>query len=404
LSQITASLQTIRQLAEESEGGTLTGSNQAALQQEVAQQIAEVNRVASQTNYNGINLLDGSAGTVNFQVGANVGQTISLNLSQSLSAASMGGGFVQAGNTLGTVTGLDLTASGGTPTSGAAAAITSINVLSNGAGGYTYTDQNNQAIAATVAATLFNTNASGQLTVSTTAGNPLTVAGALTAINANISASGATATTGAVLGVISNISVDPTTGANVAAGSAGAASAVTSITVESNGAGGYEFMDQNGNQLSSAATTAIFGTSAAGTGALAFGTAPATTLGTAGTGGTAAGSLAAIALNNAPPTVSNINVSTTAGANAAVLAIDNALATVNNIEATIGAAQNRFTSIATAQQSQSTDLSSAQSQIANADFASETAAMSSAQVLQQAGISVLAQANSLPQQVLKLLQ
>jgi flagellin len=49
-------------------------------------------------------------------------------------------------------------------------------------------------------------------------------------------------------------------------------------------------------------------------------------------------------------------------------------------------------------------LSSAQSQITNADFAAETAAMSSAQVLQQAGISVLAQANSLPQQVLKLLQ
>jgi flagellin len=84
--------------------------------------------------------------------------------------------------------------------------------------------------------------------------------------------------------------------------------------------------------------------------------------------------------------------------------IDNALSTINNIQASIGAAQNRFTSIAAAQQSQSTDLSGAASQITDADFAQETANLSKAQVLQQAGISVLAQANSNPQQVLKLLQ
>ncbi len=87
-----------------------------------------------------------------------------------------------------------------------------------------------------------------------------------------------------------------------------------------------------------------------------------------------------------------------------VKSIDNALQTVNNIQATLGAAQNRFTSISSAQQSQSTDLSGAQSQITDADFAQETANLSKAQVLQQAGISVLAQANSQPQQVLKLLQ
>jgi flagellin len=233
------------------------------------------------------------------------------------------------------------------------------------------------------------------------------VGGAVAAINANITADAPSASAGQVFGVISNISIDAATGANVSAGAAGAASAITSITVESNGSGSYTFLDQNGNQLSSAATTAIFGSSAIGsTGTLSTATLPTTTLGTPGTGATGVpgGSLESIAQDNVPPSVANINVSTTSGANAAVLAIDNALATVNNIEATIGAAQNRFTSIATAQQSQSTDLSSAQSQIANADFASETASLSSAQVLQQAGISVLAQANSLPQQVLKLLQ
>lgn len=76
---------------------------------------------------------------------------------------------------------------------------------------------------------------------------------------------------------------------------------------------------------------------------------------------------------------------------------------MNSIQAGLGAAQNRFSSIAATQQAQSTNLSSAQSQITDANFAQETANLSKAQVLQQAGISVLAQANSMPQQVLKLL-
>ncbi|MGF6550860.1 flagellin-like hook-associated protein FlgL [Paraburkholderia youngii] len=88
----------------------------------------------------------------------------------------------------------------------------------------------------------------------------------------------------------------------------------------------------------------------------------------------------------------------------AMESIDNALNTLNSLQATLGAAQNRFSVIGSTQQAQSTDLSSAQSSIRDADFAQETANLSKAQVLQQAGISVLAQANSQPQQILKLLQ
>jgi flagellin len=407
LAQITSSLQTIRQLAVQASSGSLSASDQAALQQEVAQQVAEVNRVASQTNYNGKNVLDGSAGNVSFQVGANVGQTISLNLTQSLSAASLGGGTVQKGNTLGTITGLDLTAAGGVPAAGVAGAITSINVLSDGNGGYTFTDQNNQAISTATSSALFTTNTAGQLVVnSATATNPLTTANAVSSISTNNTI---TATAGETLGTISNISIDPSTGA-----ASTAASAITSITVKSDGNAGLQFFDQNGNQLAnnSAAITSNFtvGTAVPGTTASTLalktvGSAP-STLGNAGTGGTGTtgGVLSTVASNNAPPAISAVDVSTTAGANAAMESIDNALATVNNIQATLGAAQNRFTSISSAQQSQSTDLSGAQSQITDADFAAETANLSKAQVLQQAGISVLAQANSNPQQVLKLLQ
>ncbi|KHJ59151.1 flagellin N-terminal helical domain-containing protein, partial [Burkholderia glumae] len=87
-------LQRISTLATQAATGTLSSSDQAAAEKEVAQQIQEVNRIAAQTNFNGKNLLDGSAGIVTFQIGANVGQTVSLDLSQSLSAAKIGGGLV----------------------------------------------------------------------------------------------------------------------------------------------------------------------------------------------------------------------------------------------------------------------------------------------------------------------
>jgi len=390
LSQITASLQRIRQLAVQASSGGLTADNQASLQQEVAQQIAEVNRIASQTTYNGKNILDGSAGSVSFQVGASVGQTVNLNLTQSLSAATLGGGKVQAGATLGSVA-VSVDTAGAAWVNGTSTGneITQINVLSDGNGGYTFTDQNNQQLS-TAAGGAVQVLFGATPTTTLTAAGALTPTSALAGINANNTTG---VTSGTVLGTIGGISIDPKTGADIAGASP--SNAITSITAKSDGSGSIVFFDQNGTQLSAAATTAIFGSSGNGTATtpatLAFGTPPTSNFGT-------------IAANNAPPTVSNIDISTTTGANVAMEAIDNALTTVNNIQATLGAAQNRFTAIATTQQAQSTDLSQAQSQITDANFAQETANLSKAQVLQQAGISVLAQANSLPQQVLKLLQ
>ena len=301
LSSLTSSLQRIRQLAVQASTGSLSSSDQAALQKEVSAQIAEVNRIASQTTYNGTNILDGSAGSVSFQVGANVGQTISLDLSQSMSAAKIGGGLVQTGQTVGSIA-VSLSSTGVYTSTGAT--ITSINVLSDGKGGYTFTDQNNQAISAAAVSSIFSAG---------------TASGSGTAITSLALSAGAIPTTGAA--------------------SSAAIAAVNQIN----------------------------------------------------------------AINN-PPTVSGLDISTVTGANEAMVSIDNALQTVNTLQAALGAAQNRFTAISTAQQAESTDLSSAQSQITDANFAQETANLSKAQVLQQAGISVLAQANSNPQQVLKLLQ
>jgi flagellin len=90
-------------------------------------------------------------------------------------------------------------------------------------------------------------------------------------------------------------------------------------------------------------------------------------------------------------------------ANATITAIDTALTTVNTARSTLGAVQNRFQSTVANLQSISESTSASRSQIQDADFAAETAAMSRAQILQQAGVSVLSQANAAPQSVLKLL-
>jgi flagellin len=102
--------------------------------------------------------------------------------------------------------------------------------------------------------------------------------------------------------------------------------------------------------------------------------------------------------------VSGVSVSTASGAQAAMSTIDTVLTSVNTFQATLGATQNTFQAAISTTNTQATNMSAARSQITDADFATETANLSKAQVLQQAGISVLAQANSMPQQVLKLLQ
>jgi flagellin len=305
LSSLTNSLQRIRTLAVQASTGTLSASDQNALQQEVSQQIAEVNRISSQTTYNGKNILDGSAGILSFQVGANVGQTVSLDLSQSMSAAQIGGGLVQQGQSVGTFTNLNLDSTGTYTSTAGNVAITSVTVKADGKGGYTFTDQNGTALTATAVSNIFSNGTA-----------------------------------------------------------AGTGTAVTNLTLQAGATGGM-----SATQAAAAATMQ-----------------------------------SQINAVNQPPTVSNLNISNVTGANQAMVSIDNALQTVNNLQATLGAAQNRFTAIATTQQANSTNLSSAQSQIQSADFAQETANLSRAQVLQQAGISVLAQANSNPQQVLKLLQ
>jgi flagellin len=99
-----------------------------------------------------------------------------------------------------------------------------------------------------------------------------------------------------------------------------------------------------------------------------------------------------------------LTVETVSGANALITAIDTALNTVNGARATLGAIQNRFESVVTSLQTSSESLSAARSRIQDTDFAAETAQLTKSQILQQAGMAMMAQANQLPQGVLSLLQ
>ncbi|MFC5547993.1 flagellin [Massilia aerilata] len=102
--------------------------------------------------------------------------------------------------------------------------------------------------------------------------------------------------------------------------------------------------------------------------------------------------------------LASVDVSTATGAQAAIDTIDNALKSVNTARATMGAYQNRFSAVVSNLQTTSENMTSSRSRIQDADFATETANMTRGQILQQAGTSMLAQANSLPNGVLSLLR
>jgi flagellin len=104
-------------------------------------------------------------------------------------------------------------------------------------------------------------------------------------------------------------------------------------------------------------------------------------------------------------TSASIGASATAGDIATVIDnIDAALDSINNTRATFGATQSRFDAIISNLQQSVENQAAARSRIMDADYATETSSLSRAQILQQAGTAMVAQANQLPQQVLKLLQ
>jgi flagellin len=121
-------------------------------------------------------------------------------------------------------------------------------------------------------------------------------------------------------------------------------------------------------------------------------------------GGTDLGFAGLTSANPALSALNTVDISTVDGANSAIAVLDGALSQVTSIRADLGAVQNRFGSTIANLQTTSENLTAARSRILDADFAQETANLTRAQILQQAGTAILAQANAIPQNVLSLLR
>jgi flagellin len=423
LATVGDALQRIRELAVQAANGTNSSSDRAALQAEANQLLQEVTRIATTTQFNGSNVLDGTLTGAQFQVGANAGQTISFGIS-SAKAADLG------------TENLRLAGGTGSGISAAAAPAASSSVTNR--------------VAAQNLSLFANNNTT---TLAVTAGqSALSIA---TNINLSTSTSGVTAqaTTAAYLGTITstgtvsfNLASSATASATIAAavtntadlsGLAQAINAQTSITGISAAinVGSLVLTHATGADI----TIGDFFNSSGGTaqfqGANGF-TAAFTTTGSAATltsGGTdsstvggqirldssgiyslqstvtSSGGLVNVS-NSSVTTFANliaastINISTALGANDALAIVDRALDTVNTIRASLGALQNRFTATITNLQTSAENGAASRSRILDADFAAETSNLSRSQVLQQAGVAILAQANALPNNVLALLK
>lgn len=375
LSQVTNNLQRIRELSVQSANATNSASDRAALQQEVSQLVEEIDRVATTTNFNGVNLLDGTFSGQQFQVGANVGETITVSNVASARSSDLGQ------RTEASVTG------------GAVTAATSGLVI-NGSTINADDDANSLALA-------INSSAAGVTATAnaTSAAGTTQVAAALTGtvtINGVTTASFSTTADAAVSRAATVTAVN-------------AISAATGVTATDTGAGatGVTLSAADGRNIElsySTLTNAATGLAAAGTtrSSVDLTSSSAIDITNAGTGSGLA--VANTAAANTGTALSNIDISSVSGAETAIQSVDAALTAINGSRAQLGAIQNRFDSVIVNNQTAAENLSAAQSRIRDADFAQETASLSRAQVLQQAGTAILAQANQLPQNVLALLR
>jgi len=430
LTTIVNNLQSIRTLAVESANGSNSASDRQALDQQVQQQIAEITQIASQTSFNGLSVLNGSSGVTTYQVGANVGDTISVDLSQGVAATQIG----QVASAATTVSGTTALTGGLTLAVGTGAAVTVGTSTAGALPGQTANSAYAKA-AAINAADISGLTASA----STTATEATAFSNVVAATNGT--GVGATDATGSTYDLSINGVAIYSGAANVAAG--------TTLTVNDIASQINLYSSQDGNVTASVAAgkltltasdgsdidvvqTVTAGTAgAAGTGgaagAAASGTGIATNIsgGVAGAGQVNSGTLTLSANSNiavggtaadiasigqtagvislGAATLANQNVQTVAGANATIASVDAALATVSQFQSQLGAIQNRFTAAVSNLQSTSQNLTQSRSTIQDANFAQETANLTQAQVLEQAGISVLAQANQEPQLILKLL-
>ena len=418
LGEITNNLQRIRELAVQSANSTNSASDRAALDAEVQQRLAEIDRVATQTTFNGQKILDGTFGNATFQVGANVGDTISVNLSTNMRATAIG--QVATGTSTAEVTVAALSGSGTIKVGSADAKTIGASVAGTADGqslgsayakavainaasvpGLTATATNN--IEFTVADTVVSSGDTYDLKINGTdiftgTASALTTQQITDAINAQSSNTGVTA---ALSGT--DLRLTAADGRDIAIGqtAAGTTGGLTAGAGGSTTVNGVVYRDGQLGAAADATKNSVVVTAVNG-GTL---TLTATeNIQITGDGAIMGFAAAGITIAKDTTTISSVNVKDVAGANNTITRTDAALTSVSSLRSTFGAIQNRFDSVIANLSTTAENLSASRSRIQDADFAAETANLSRSQILQQAGTAMVAQANQLPQGVLQLLQ
>ncbi|MGH8294097.1 MAG: flagellin [Steroidobacteraceae bacterium] len=364
MQEITNDLQTMRDLAVESLNASNSSQDRTDLNAQFTQLMNDINSVSSQTQFNGVSLLDGTFQGATFQVGANAGQSITIGAISSASSTAIGNYYTGTTSVAGTVS----LSSGSTisVTAGGTAGAYNATNLAGSTDLGTAVDGASVSLDVTVDGTQYTTNA---VTLTGTSSTDLKSIAA--AINQALSS------TGGIVATVNGSEIELS--GTAAAGDGHVVNfSVSSVT------------DASGN--------AVTLTSAQQTAAL-------TALGVdssdqIGSYKTASGTQATSSVNY----LSGLSVKTVDDSNLTLISIDNALQQLATSSADLGAYQNRFQAAITGLNTDSINLSAAKSSIVDADYAQATSNLSKAQILQQAGTAMVAQANMIPQNILVLLQ
>lgn len=402
-------LQRMRELAVQSANDSNSTADRGNIQKEISQLQSELNRIASSTTFNGNKILDGTFASQKFQVGSNANETISVSIGN-LSANSMGAYQTSSLANIGAAAAA--AAPAGNNTVGDTFTVTG----STGASDITYAnDATASEIAALVNAKEGTTGVSASASTSVDlAYHGDTVTGEQVTFNL-----AATDGTGTPTGSSATISYTLTSNTDYSGlrDAINSESASTGVSAELNTGGTLTLTNSSGDDIQidtvvnndATANSNVFvvggvtlqeanNDSAAFGGQVSFSASNAFSV--TGVVATFAGGNLAGALNS----VANVDVSTQVGSNTALSVLDEALRSVSDSRADLGAIQNRLEYTISNLSNVSENISAARSRVQDTDFAAETANLTRSQILQQAGIAMLAQANAAPQSVLSLLQ
>jgi len=404
-------LQRMRELAVQSANDTNQALDRAFLNAEATQLIAEIDRIANQTTWNGEKILDGNFSSKQFQLGANANEKVTYSIDNAKSSAI--GNYQIAGTVYAEAVGTSgvaqqtLTVSGyigsstvdisAAATAKEAAALVNAKTANTGvsATAITKAKLDNLDATGTLSFTLSNGDDTASISVAITDTSDLRAL--KDAINAKAGTTGITAE----MDSSSNAAVILThsTGADIIA--------TAFANTDTDGDLDMTALDSSGTEVGSAIDlSADTGSTDDGLvfGQLDFNSHKAFTVdSTDSTAGN--GFLGGNASNSSTLTaVSSVNIGTAAGAESAITIIDGAINKINQSRSDLGAISNRLDSTISNLTNVATNVEGSMSNIKDADFSIETSKLTRAQILTQAATSMLAQANASKQSILALLQ